>query len=595
MSNNLPTLPVPNLRDTLGKYERTLEPLLSASERKEVRALVREFGSSEFAAVLQRRLEQRRDACDRAGTSSWLSDLWLERAYLAWREPSFVNVNWSMILRPHPFGARVDAPARAAQLVRRLVLFRRLIVRGEVPTQARGPLCMDQFNKVFSTTRVPAAGCDQVRVVAASAADAPRHIVVLCRDHTYVVDVCQAEAPLEPLPAADIYAQLRAVVDDARTRTDAAAPIGLHTTAQRDDAARTRAALIAAGNGAALDAVERAILCLSFDDSEPTDDAEIGLLTQCNVDGRNRWYDKAFSLVLFANGAAGLNGEHSPQDAPVPGAAIDYALLGETADEYSALLANARGAAVAPRRLAWAAAPSLRAALEQHRQCAAALVGNLDAHLLRFENFGSAALKPLQVSPDSFVQMAFQLAFYRLHGRVCATYETVATRRFRFGRTECGRSCSSESLAFVACMDNAHATHDERRARLLLAIDAHQRYLAEAAAGAGIDRHLLGLRCMLQPNEPTPALFTHVSYQRCNDFQLSTSNVSMGVGWLALFAPVTEHGYGLPYQIRENAIFVHVATWHSSRFTPRASTFAVALAGAFRSLYSLLSAPTPKL
>jgi carnitine O-acetyltransferase len=45
--------------------------------------------------------------------------------------------------------------------------------------------------------------------------------------------------------------------------------------------------------------------------------------------------------------------------------------------------------------------------------------------------------------------MAIQLAYYRLHGRVTATYETAHTRQFHHGRTETIRVCSKESLAFV--------------------------------------------------------------------------------------------------------------------------------------------------
>jgi carnitine O-acetyltransferase len=32
------------------------------------------------------------------------------------------------------------------------------------------------------------------------------------------------------------------------------------------------------------------------------------------------------------------------------------------------------------------------------------------------------------------MQMALQLAYYRLHGRVPPTYETAQTRKFQFGR-----------------------------------------------------------------------------------------------------------------------------------------------------------------
>jgi hypothetical protein len=241
--SQLPTLPVPPLAQTLVKYERSLEPLLNAHELREARQLIAKFASSDESKSLHGRLLALRDKCDAEGHASWLSDIWLRKAYLEWREPSFVNSNWSMILRPHPFGARCDALARAALLVRRLAVFRRLVERHEVhssntapgnsPAASSGapansgaagavanvaaksapPLCMDQYRRVFGTTRIPMRGCDAVRVVPALDA---RHIVVLCRDYCYVVDVCAPQS-IDPLSAADIYAQLRAVVDDART------------------------------------------------------------------------------------------------------------------------------------------------------------------------------------------------------------------------------------------------------------------------------------------------------------------------------------------------------------------------------------------
>jgi hypothetical protein len=237
-------------------------------------------------------------------------------------------------------------------------------------------------------------------------------------------------------------------------------------------------------------------------------------------------------------------------------------------------------------------APSLRASLEQHRQRAAALAGNLDMHLLLLRELWQRSAQDAARQPDSFVQMAFQLAFYRLHGRVCATYETVATRRFRFGRTECGRSCTPESLAFVACMDNAHATHDERRAR---SPARHRR--APALPGRGVGRRTASIgTCSACAAWCSRTSRRRRSSRTCRTsaaptFRCRPATSRWAYGWLALFAPVTEHGYGLPYTIRENAIFVHVTTWNSSHFTPPASTFATALGGAFRNLYSLLSAP----
>jgi len=67
--------------------------------------------------------------------------------------------------------------------------------------------------------------------------------------------------------------------------------------------------------------------------------------------------------------------------------------------------------------------------------------------------YGKNTIKKWKVSPDSFVQMAMQLAYYRTYGTVGATYESGATRRFRHGRTETCRSVSIESVDFVSNFD----------------------------------------------------------------------------------------------------------------------------------------------
>lgn len=47
------------------------------------------------------------------------------------------------------------------------------------------------------------------------------------------------------------------------------------------------------------------------------------------------------------------------------------------------------------------------------------------------------------MSPDAVAQMAFQLAFKRLHGTMPSTYESCTTRGFHHGRTEVIRSCTT--------------------------------------------------------------------------------------------------------------------------------------------------------
>ena len=59
-------------------------------------------------------------------------------------------------------------------------------------------------------------------------------------------------------------------------------------------------------------------------------------------------------------------------------------------------------------------------------------------------------LSVLQCSPDSFIQMVIQTAYFRdTGGEFALTYEAAMTRLFRNGRTETIRSVSKESCETV--------------------------------------------------------------------------------------------------------------------------------------------------
>ena len=72
--------------------------------------------------------------------------------------------------------------------------------------------------------------------------------------------------------------------------------------------------------------------------------------------------------------------------------------------------------------------------------------------VLSFKEYGKGLMKRCGLSPDAYMQMAFQLAQYKLHGHAAATYESTQTRAFAYGRTEVTRSCSVESLRWVKAM-----------------------------------------------------------------------------------------------------------------------------------------------
>ena len=166
--------------------------------------------------------------------------------------------------------------------------------------------------------------------------------------------------------------------------------------------------------------------------------------------------------------------------------------------------------------------------------------------------------------------MAIQLAFYRMHRTVCATYETGHTRAFFHGRTDTVRTLSVESVAFVQAMEDASLAPSAKLEKLKEACKAHAEQLQRVLTGQGIDRHLLGLYIAANLRGGSiPALFSDKAYKATGgmgNFRISTSNV----GYTPLFggfAPMTPDGYGVCYAQLENRMNVGITAWRSCEET----------------------------
>lgn len=82
------------------------------------------------------------------------------------------------------------------------------------------------------------------------------------------------------------------------------------------------------------------------------------------------------------------------------------------------------------------------------------LLNDLQLRIYVHDNYGKGFMKTCRVSPDAFIQMALQLAYYRDAGRFSLTYEASMTRLYREGRTETVRPCTIESADWVKSMDS---------------------------------------------------------------------------------------------------------------------------------------------
>ena len=162
-----------------------------------------------------------------------------------------------------------------------------------------------------------------------------------------------------------------------------------------------------------------------------------------------------------------------------------------------------------------------------------ALIDAHDLSPLNFQAYGSSYIKRLGYSPDAYLQIAIQLATYRLFGKQVATYEASQVRPFKHGRTETTRTVSLCSNAFLSKMgtyprfDDVDKRIREEQLKLFGdAVKSHAKYLRRASIGKGVDRHLFGLSMLVDQNENSPILFTNKLYQRAKHWRVSTSNLS---------------------------------------------------------------------
>ena len=248
-------------------------------------------------------------------------------------------------------------------------------------------------------------------------------------------------------------------------------------------------------------------------------------------------------LVVFANGKASFVGEHSKSDGgptahllatvsdrlSVPGSAPSAAERERAAAEMAA----SSSAIAAPVRVPFLFDGAATRAHERAERWVAASAAEHDNCATTFSGFGRSMIKSLRVSPDAFAQLALALAYWRLHGKAAPTYESVQVRTFHHGRTACARSSTVASRRWCEAMLAGRGTSrvpSQRRACVELfraAASAHVKVVRSAAAAHGLDRHMLGLRCVATAAERATSdfqsLFADPAFKKSGTWVLSTS------------------------------------------------------------------------
>jgi carnitine O-acetyltransferase len=230
----LPPLPVPELEDTIRRYLDSVRPLLDDDDYARTCAAAADFVRRGGAGPRIQAAIVARARSERSFGRSWLQSWWMRETYLSVQRPLPFASTWYAVDRfdvqrqyetekPH----NVE---RAAKVISGLMEFYTLIQEQRLmPTVVPVPLCMDQYRRLFSTTRVPGDTVDEIVQYPASVS---RHITVIRRGMYYVVPAFHASG--DPLSPADFISQLEYIVKDADEHSkDSHLPVGVLTGTNR--------------------------------------------------------------------------------------------------------------------------------------------------------------------------------------------------------------------------------------------------------------------------------------------------------------------------------------------------------------------------
>lgn len=614
----MPRLPVPELRKTLDKYLAALEPFLREDEKRggmpyQSGLSLRQKWADEFERGIGKVLQDRLVALDRASPNNWLDDnFWINKAYLEWRAPLLVNSNWWLAFyeddqmpatafkgetNNNRAGTTFWQLRRAAWLVWRTLDFKQQLDAQELhpDTTRTGIWFRNSTAKMFNIARIPAPFCDTLSNPPEKPTKEARSLLVMVHGWCYAVPVYYPPtspdaSPILMAPPV-IEAKLRSIVLDVEerlSRGESPIPIGVLSADDRDKWASNLDHLLHLHptNKQTHHAMLHSVMGLSLDHTtyvippplpsrrlpphkvhhrsagQSSLDSHLHTIRGTPLNVANRFYDKPYTLIVDPSTRAGASGEHSPCDALVPSIVAEYSIVqGVDVEQFAEVKAapppGVDTSEPSWERLDWVGDEYIRREASAATRRALEIVEDSDDSVMWFDDYGTEWIKTMgKMSPDAYIQMALQLAWYKTRGEFTATYETVLTRMFKNGRTETQRSYTGDARDWVLSMVTPGVSNKSRLKALQRAIQTHTRLTREAATGRGIDRHLMGLQLMLRPpNGESAALFEDELFERSQRWKLSTSGLSAGHLFKGTgFGTGYADGYGINYLAAPNMI-----------------------------------------
>ncbi|KAG1712132.1 Carnitine O-acetyltransferase [Nymphon striatum] len=423
-------LPLPNIKPTIVKYLRSVKPLINELRYKQTKSVAKDFISpGGVGERLQLILEERS-----RHTENWQYDTYRNISYLDRRLPLpvYCNPTGQIFCKDWNEDNQLWSFCKIPVNFKSSTVFVVSFDTFPYATYLGKQLDKRQWQLVFSSCRFPANPKDYV-VHYGYLKEPPSHVVVAYKNQFFRVDTIGSDKL--SLSTDQIFSQLTQIANMAIPKSEAQ-PVGLLTCLPRDQWADMFNVLQQdPENRKSLENIQKSILFMAIDSSATDDEfspdplirlMEYGLHAGGSKNnGGNRWFDKQ-QYVVHSKQGFGTIMEHSILDG-YPSMWVLFTAEKEMLNDSGTDVTNDKnipgpiplkfnvtteveaGIARGTEYLDWSSMMTLTCG-----KCVEVkLTEQNDLSYTEIIDFGGARIQAKGFSPDSFLQMAQMLAYYR--------------------------------------------------------------------------------------------------------------------------------------------------------------------------------------